>query len=339
VDSALVTAVSLLHSKAPADAVFILIASDGDFHSTLSRLRDASRDIHIVTWLPSASGNPLAAGLTTFLKAKQRQPGEEEQYFYLDEVLTVPFAVPGLHENGWDCAVCGFSNKETNSVCGGTGPKGCKAPKPLDSDGPSEWVCGFKNKASNDVCGGRGQMGCKKPKPNHSPSGHDSAHATIEPCRYLASSVGSNRGDAWHFSHRPEDAVAANDHQRHLLDKGFKASEVISSSHSASGYGAAHATFDTPEKSVSKEATKGARFGAWDCIRCGFSNNPGNAVCGGKGPMGCKAHKPSESERPSGFQNLMVDWSCECGFKNKPTNEICGGGGKLGCNRPRPQHQ
>merc|ERR1719265_3024953 len=52
---------------------------------------------------------------------------------------------------GWICEMCGFKNSATNTICGGNGPMGCKAPRPED------WVCpecGFRNKHSNQKCGG-----------------------------------------------------------------------------------------------------------------------------------------------------------------------------------------
>merc|ERR1712048_149712 len=33
---------------------------------------------------------------------------------------------------------------------------------------------------------------------------------------------------------------------------------------------------------------------SWMCT-CGFRNQPGNMVCGGTGPLGCKSPKPSNS--------------------------------------------
>lgn len=69
---------------------------------------------------------------------------------------------------------------------------------------------------------------------------------------------------------------------------------------------------------------KGGGKGEWKCEACGFNNKPQNTQCGGKGPMGCNAPKPS-------------DWLCDCGFVNKPHNTVCGGeGGKLGCKAPKP---
>lgn len=68
---------------------------------------------------------------------------------------------------------------------------------------------------------------------------------------------------------------------------------------------------------------KGKGKGEWKCA-CGFSNKANNEICGGNGPMGCNAEKPS-------------DWVCECGFVNKPHNEECGGKGPMGCNLPKPE--
>merc|ERR1712217_436599 len=68
----------------------------------------------------------------------------------------------GGGKGSWKCDACGFTNKNTNQVCGGEGGTlGCKAPK------PSDWVCecGFINKHSNDQCGGTGPMGCNLPRP------------------------------------------------------------------------------------------------------------------------------------------------------------------------------
>lgn len=72
---------------------------------------------------------------------------------------------------------------------------------------------------------------------------------------------------------------------------------------------------------------KGGGKGEWKCEACGFNNKPQNTQCGGTGPMGCNALKPS-------------DWLCDCGFVNKPHNLVCGGeGGKLGCKAPKPDDE
>merc|ERR1719316_1127486 len=76
-------------------------------------------------------------------------------------------------------------------------------------------------------------------------------------------------------------------------------------------------------KGCGKDKGKGKGKGEWKCDLCGFTNRQQNEVCGGNGPMGCKADKPS-------------DWVCECGFVNKHMNKICGGHGPMGCDMPRP---
>merc|ERR1719231_689636 len=73
---------------------------------------------------------------------------------------------------------------------------------------------------------------------------------------------------------------------------------------------------------------KGAKGPEWKCGECGFMNKSSNTQCGGAGPLGCNAPKPS-------------DWVCpSCGFVNKPHNTVCGGEkGKLGCKEPRPSEE
>jgi len=72
-----------------------------------------------------------------------------------------------------------------------------------------------------------------------------------------------------------------------------------------------------------KGDSKGKGKGKWVCELCKFTNGDRNEICGGKGPMGCNAPKPS-------------DWVCSCGFKNKPANDVCGGKGPMGCKEPKP---
>lgn len=71
--------------------------------------------------------------------------------------------------DGWKCA-CGFTNRDTNDICGGKGPMGCKTPKESASLGTpgQQWrcACGWKNRPQNHICGGAtGSMGCKAPRP------------------------------------------------------------------------------------------------------------------------------------------------------------------------------
>lgn len=39
----------------------------------------------------------------------------------------------------WQCSGCGFTNKASNEVCGGTGPMGCKAPQPSGGGQGKGW--------------------------------------------------------------------------------------------------------------------------------------------------------------------------------------------------------
>lgn len=71
----------------------------------------------------------------------------------------------------WICGSCMFVNRNSNDVCGGTsGTLGCKAPNPegVAARPVSQWACdcGFMNKALNSVCGGSGPLGCKLPRPD-----------------------------------------------------------------------------------------------------------------------------------------------------------------------------
>lgn len=86
--------------------------------------------------------------------------------------------------------------------------------------------------------------------------------------------------------------------------------------------------------------------GDWMCGACGFANRAHNQVCGGGGPMGCKAPQQMQQMQqmhqmpqrtfvpaPRGGGGM---WSClSCGFTNKPHNEVCGGNGPMGCKAPQ----
>eukprot|EP00434_Breviolum_minutum_P041717 symbB.v1.2.037112.t1/scaffold5388.1/size27657/2 len=49
------------------------------------------------------------------------------------EQLTALGLLPNPLAQQWACPSCGFQNKGSNKVCGGTGPLGCKSPKPAAS--------------------------------------------------------------------------------------------------------------------------------------------------------------------------------------------------------------
>mmetsp|Transcript_23531 Transcript_23531/g.44391 ORF Transcript_23531/g.44391 Transcript_23531/m.44391 type:complete len:337 (-) Transcript_23531:48-1058(-) len=274
-------------------------------------------------------------------------------------------AVQGAQE--WVCSVCGFRNKGMNKLCGGTGPMGCKTPKPSgggdlsadfmqqlnsDSFGPvrraktggvasnpyekdlmsllpmmgfanpfmafanmgltggmgqqklagakhgakeqGNWkcVCGFSNKASNVVCGGaNGTLGCKLPREwSCGNCGFVNKNSNL-----VCGGVGGNMG-----------CKAPRPSQEQLLVQGALAQA-----------GAAADPFKAWR-------TGGKAANGWDCPACGFKNQSSNTVCGGAGPLGCKAPRPN-------------DWLCgACNFQNKASNDVCGGAGPLGCKTPKP---
>mmetsp|Transcript_33898 Transcript_33898/g.55790 ORF Transcript_33898/g.55790 Transcript_33898/m.55790 type:complete len:195 (+) Transcript_33898:1-585(+) len=84
--------------------------------------------------------------------------------------------------------------------------------------------------------------------------------------------------------------------------------------------------------------------GGWQCPDCGFDNKANNTQCGGLGPLGCNAPRPSFDGGFAGtkggfgsFGSNSGSWMCpECGFKNNPRNTQCGGSGNMGCNAPKP---
>lgn len=76
--------------------------------------------------------------------------------------------------------------------------------------------------------------------------------------------------------------------------------------------------------------------GQWLCPHCGFRNRAANRVCGGNGPLGCKA--PQGQPEPGRQDEFVVSrtWLCtSCGFSNRPSNTVCGGTGPMGCKASR----
>lgn len=109
----------------------------------------------------------------------------------------------------------------------------------------------------------------------------------------------------------------------------------------------------------------------WHCTQCGFWNKPTNRVCGGTGPMGCKAARPETVDPFLQAQALWAaqqaaanaraggaagdpdpgvrvarpqsddsdSWVCDCGFMNSSKNVQCGGKGPLGCKKARAEQE
>lgn len=95
VDTDLATEMCMQHGRdQDRQDVLILIATDGDFESTLRKLRRERDSVFILSWDPQEQGFArLAVKLTAFQKQGERKPGEEELYVYLDDLLqarTVP---------------------------------------------------------------------------------------------------------------------------------------------------------------------------------------------------------------------------------------------------------
>jgi len=95
VDTDLATEMCMQHGRdQERQDVLILIATDGDFESTLTKLRRERDSVFILSWDPQEQGSArTAVKLTAFQKQGERKPGEKEQYVYLDDLLqarTVP---------------------------------------------------------------------------------------------------------------------------------------------------------------------------------------------------------------------------------------------------------
>jgi len=86
----------------------------------------------------------------------------------------------------------------------------------------------------------------------------------------------------------------------------------------------------------------------WACHQCNFRNRKENVICGGIGPLGCKAVRffgKRKKKKPISYlvQNLeraaesnddVKPWMCQlCGHANGPDDQKCGGrrGSGLGC--------
>jgi len=124
--------------------------------------------------------------------------------------------LPAKRPSGdWGCVVCGFMNKASNEMCGGTGPMGCKAPKGMDFESMMPMMMPMMAMMMGQMAAGGAFPGAG--------------------------------GDWGPQRRRPSLASTAS----------------------------------------------GPR---WLCAECGFTNNMKNSVCGGTGPMGCKAVKPDDAE-------------------------------------------
>jgi len=276
----------------------------------------------------------------------------------------------------WLCAACGFKNRAQNDVCGGAGPMGCKSPRDdaggdggdfveeAASDG-GEWVCpcGFTNRAVNTVCGGvNGKLGCKAPRgggaaPAYAKGGGKAFKGGGGGC------VGGGGGGEWMcscgFKNRAGNEVCGGNGPMGCKNpppaaapaRGAKRSFTnMMMDYMVGGGGKGGKSFGgcfAPAPSAAPG------IGEWICD-CGFKNKDRNEVCGGAGPMGCKAPRPApvafgwggggggkgfggKKGGGGGGAGGGQDWICAgCNFKNRAANDVCGGKGPMGCKEPKP---
>jgi len=218
---------------------------------------------------------------------------------------------------------------------GGASPYGCMKGKGGGKGGKAgEWQCdscGFSNRPGNEVCGGNGPMGCKAPPGGGGFGGGGKGYAPMPMMLQMPmKGKGGGKGGEWMcsdcgFSNRPSNEVCGGNGPMGCKKPnmgGFGGGGGKGMMSMKGGFGGG---FKGMGKMMDMGKGKAKGGGEWSCEACGFANKAMNEVCGGKGPMGCKAEKPG-------------DWVCDCGFINKPRNDVCGGaGGKMGCKAPRPE--
>jgi len=219
----------------------------------------------------------------------------------------------------WQCDSCGFGNRPQNEVCGGAGPMGCKAPR----------------------MGGGGGFGPAKGKKG---GGKSSPYGPV-----IGAKGGEWACNACGFANR-----AANDVCGGNGPMGCKTPRGGMSGKGGKG-GKMPMMMAQPVQSAFMQLFGkggGGAGGSWQCGQCGFSNKPQNEVCGGNGPMGCKAPAPSgggmmkgcgkgkgKMSMPAAKGQGKGKWACEaCGFTNGDRNEVCGGAGPMGCKLPKPSN-
>eukprot|EP00930_Biecheleria_cincta_P025550 TRINITY_DN1817_c0_g1_i1.p1 TRINITY_DN1817_c0_g1~~TRINITY_DN1817_c0_g1_i1.p1 ORF type:complete len:638 (+),score=76.53 TRINITY_DN1817_c0_g1_i1:270-1916(+) len=234
----------------------------------------------------------------------------------------------------WPCEYCGFVNVEVNAVCGGSGRKGCKKPKP-------------RGKAYNFGNIWQGDAGARQGSMQLSHASH-SAAAKRSMCKFFQQGACS-RGDACQFAH--DKAELGTPWQ--CSSCGFtnvEANEVCG------GSGTKGCKMPKPHlgADISRLARLGGKgyrqdtnaadmnqqfnlpFAGQQFSLAGDQAEAKKAMCKFFLQGSCK--RGSMCEFAHSEAELGEMWQCAgCGFTNVQANDVCGGGGRLGCKMPRPQ--
>jgi len=214
----------------------------------------------------------------------------------------------------------------------------------------AQWQCpcGFSNRATNDICGGKGPMGCNAPR--ELDAGEDVVESSYGPQRRQPQKTqrmdfGQPYDIRWQcscgFSNKASNEMCGG-----AGPMGCKMPKQSQQMH------------QHMMKAFGQQMMAGNRGNEnWQCTGCGFNNKPMNQVCGGQGPLGCKApftgsvgsvgtpqFAHAAFAPQAAFMSPMIQfaqkdaqrWSCACGFNNSPNNQVCGGNGPMGCNEPMP---
>mmetsp|Transcript_59303 Transcript_59303/g.109611 ORF Transcript_59303/g.109611 Transcript_59303/m.109611 type:complete len:228 (-) Transcript_59303:176-859(-) len=223
-----------------------------------------------------------------------------------------------MAEEQWKCGMCGFTNKARNEYCGGNGPLGCKMPKAMsaanaagaDEMPAAPWSCGwcgFKNKETNTKCGGKGHMGCKAPYAMAAEGIADFGPVRSAKGGKNFSSPMGKGGDTegqWVCGLCGFTNKALNKMCGGTGRMGCKAPKGMTPSQGMEmmmmpmmamlmgGGGGGSWGGGGGGKGKGKSNRSGPR---WLCGICGFTNSMQNKMCGGTGPMGCKAERPPDA--------------------------------------------
>lgn len=262
-----------------------------------------------------------------------------------------------IQKMDWRCSACAFRNRGSNDVCGGAGPVGCKAPRPdMMPAQAGDHSMGDYSMVPMLASTGEFEGQFAMDELQATPTGHWEPPAAFAGCGYgkaKGKGKGTGNGKASHYAPYGQVSPAAPVAPRPHVVMPEKPSIV----RPPAALQSSMLAFTNAGPAVASQAK-------WRCTLCGFNNSPSNDLCGGAGPLGCKASKAifgdqtafitpaievsldksplwcdsldtSQLARPV---NVRGDkWVCpSCGFANVNQNDICGGKGPLGCKNRRP---